>query len=98
MSNISNLVSAWSNAISNVASELIKAKAYVSLDDYEAMITAKQALSAKTLQSYSIAGRTFTFKTTDKLQIEIDRKETELTRLVYGSNYKTSVIMNPDHI
>lgn len=93
MSSISVLQAAFAAKIEAISDDLLKAKATCVLDDYVAASTALKALSAKTMDNYSIAGHTFSFRNLPALKKHVDGLEADLLRLIYGNTRTSSVVM-----
>jgi hypothetical protein len=86
MAAIDNLKTAWETEIAKISDALIKAKATVLLDAYIAAYTQQIALSAKDIASYSIGGRTFTYRDATAGQNMINGMESDLHDYVYSTS------------
>jgi len=85
MAAIDDLKTAWVAKIALISDTLIKAKATYLIDNYIAALPKQAALEAQTIDSYSIAGRSFTYREAAAGKAMVNAMEAELYRLCYGS-------------
>jgi hypothetical protein len=97
MTAISDLQTALQTEVNKIGNAILKARANVVLEDYINASNALSALSAKTMDSYSISNRTFSVRNVDALQKYVLGLESDLMRLCYGNITTSSIVMNPDY-
>jgi len=85
MTAIADLQTAWETEIAKISDTLLNAEATYALSEYIDARTNQAALSANEIQSYTIAGRTFTRRDVEAGQGQVNRIENKLRALVYGS-------------
>jgi hypothetical protein len=84
MSNLSNLKTAWETYINaNITNDIIKYEALVLLDSYIYALTSQQKLENSEITSYSILGRSFTFRNSNEGKATVANLKAQLTKLVY---------------
>ena len=84
MAAIDDLKTAWQTEIAKISDTLIKADATYNLDAYIAAVAQQSALEAKEIQSYSIGGRTFTYRDVNAGAQAIAKLQSSLHTAVYG--------------
>jgi hypothetical protein len=84
MAAIDALKTAWETEIAKISDPLVNADATYKLDGYIAALTQQTALEAKDISSYSIGGRTFTYRTVSEGASMVRGLESILHDEVYG--------------
>jgi hypothetical protein len=84
MAAIDVLQSAWETEIAKISDALIQADASYTLEVYIAAVQQQASLEAKDIASYSIGGRTFTYRDVLSGQQAIQQLKNQLHDQVYG--------------
>ena len=84
MAAIDDLKSAWEIEIAKISDALTKADATYALEVYISAVQQQAALEAKDIASYSIGGRTFTYRDVLSGQQAIQQLKSQLHEQVYG--------------
>ena len=86
MSAITNLNNSWSDAISTISDPIMQAEATYLLETYIAALSQQTALESNKVQSYSMAGMSFTYRNVGDGRKVVDKAKLDLYRYVYGTD------------
>lgn len=91
MSALTDLQAAYQAEIDEIADQLAKARASMLLERLVSAYESQAKLEARDIQSYTIAGRSVTYRTLDTGKTMIAELETSLMRSIRGSTYRVNM-------